>query len=416
MALSHRFWLLAIVIPTLLFSSECVLAGPAPTVFYRVTNDAVPTDRFASFEDAGRASVQRKIQQGFPYKFSHMQADANWPAYWSWPYYYLVNSNGTLDGPYRWSSMVSKWWVCDPTPAIGPAYASDGQGLPKNHASSPGAYPSGCPTPEVDADSNACAGSCPPFGAPVVGNPIDVRRMAKMQVDEDYSSQGEFPLTFIRRYFSDGYSDQAFLPIRTLGERWRHNFDRTVAVYTAGSNTSAVVVRPDGRALKFTLTSGVWAPLPNIQDLLVRLVDGSGNPTGWVYTTADRTVETYNANGVLVSIASRTGIVQTLTYSDGSTSPTIAPAPGLLIGVTDSFWRSLQFTYDSNKRIVTLTNPGGGTTLFSYTSSNMLQSVSYPDSTSKSYVYGESAYMSGSPRGTHLTGIIDESGARRWVL
>jgi len=51
---------------------------------------------------------------------------------------------------------------------------------------------------------------------------------------------------------------------------------------------------------------------------------------GWKYTAANgELVERFDATGQLVSITNRAGLVQTLTYSDGSTSTSIAPAPGI---------------------------------------------------------------------------------------
>lgn len=235
-----------------------------------------------------------------------------------------------------------------------------------------------------------------------------------MQIDEDYRSLGDFPLAFVRRYNSEASADSMYLPARTIGERWRHNFDRTVVLYINGTVSTAAVMRPDGRVLKFTLVSGAWTPNPGIQDVLVRLVDGSGNPTGWTYLANGQTLETYDANGRLLSVSDRTGQSQSLSYSDGSTPTSIAPVPGLLIGVTDSFGRTLQFVYDSRSRIKNLIDPGGGTYTYTYAtgSDNYLLGASFPDGTSRTYIYGESAYMSGVPRGTHLTGIVDESGNR----
>jgi len=69
--------------------------------------------------------------------------------------------------------------------------------------------------------------------------------------------------------------------------------------------------------------------------------------------------ELYDAGGKLISITSRTGLVQVLTYSDGSTPPTVAPRAGLLIRVSDPFGRQLNFTYDGKSHVNTITDPAG---------------------------------------------------------
>jgi YD repeat-containing protein len=112
-------------------------------------------------------------------------------------------------------------------------------------------------------------------------------------------------------------------------------------------------------------------------------------------------------------------LTQTLTYSDSSTPTTTAPIAGLLIRVTDHSGRQLNFTYDSLYRIKTMMNPAGDVYTYGYStdSNNNLTSVTYPDGKVKSYLYGESAYVSASPAAgvsyaNSLTGIIDENGTR----
>jgi YD repeat-containing protein len=382
---------------SLLFISP--LAAHAPTIFYRVSNDAVRTDRFSSPEEAGRTSIERKGFASWVYSHITPVSSHEWQIY-----YDFHRSDGTVlpDQP---SSLVTRYLMCDPTPMIGPNYASDAQGLPKNHSSNPNAYPNGCPNPPVNAEKNACESNC-------AGNPVNVGNMNKVQRETDYVGPGAFALRFERRYDSNGFNDNAFLPFRTLGSRWRHTYDRSVTVATVSGITTAAVVRPDGRNLRFTLTAGSWVPDADIEDTLVQLTDGSGNPTGWLYTTTDHDTEAYNANGRLLALTDRAGITQTLAYSDGSTPPAIAATAGLLIGVTDSFGRTMQFTYNATNRIATMTDPAGGVFVYAYQSNGMLQTVTAPDNKVRTYVYGEAAHMRNVARATHLTGIIDENNVR----
>lgn len=171
--------------------STTVLAGHAASVFYWVSNDAVYTDRFPSPEAAARVSISRGPSS---WRYHHIEEDqttycCQWTGRIWWPYYERVEQDGTVSGPYRYHSIVQEIFVCDPTPMIGPQYASDAQGKPKNHTTNPNVV---CSTPEVDSDKNPCESNC-------AGNPINVGNMSKVQLELDYRGPGSFPLSFARR-------------------------------------------------------------------------------------------------------------------------------------------------------------------------------------------------------------------------
>ena len=298
-------------------------------------------------------------------------------------FYYHYRPTGEITGPHQYGSNAQQLFVCDATPKVGPNYSSSDQFLPKLVTGNPTTYANGCPTPQVDIDKNPCLSNCE-------GNPINVGMMSKVQLEKDYSAGGASgSLSFARMYNSVGFTADAMLPHATLGSRWRHNFDRSVVLYEYPTKATAAVLRPNGTILKFTLTSGVWTPDADVADKLQRLTDGSGIPTGWTLTTAENDVETYDVSGRLTLIAFRNGKTQTLTYSNSGTSPAIAPVPGLLIDVTDNFGRSLQFVYNSQKRIQSFTDPAGTAYGFAYDSSNNLASVTRPGAAVRTYLYGE---------------------------
>jgi RHS repeat-associated protein len=394
MSLARFAGLPSLLCATILFASSPASADHAPSIFYRVPNDNVKTDRFASVEEAARVSVDERGPAAWEYHHvTQVSASA-------WNIFYLFHRpDGTVTGPHFYGSSAFKYYVCDPTPIA----TGSNSGLPKVHSTSP--YPNGCPTPETDAHKHSCDPNC-------AGNPINVGFMNKVQLESDYRGAGAFPLTFSRRYDSLGFIDGAMTPYRTLGERWRHNYDRAVTAATVGSVTSAAVLRPSGNISHFTLTGGAWVPDADIEDTLIQLVDGSGTPIGWSYETTEHEIESYDVSGRLLSISDRQGRTQTLLYSDASTPGSIAPVPGLLLSVTDDFGRSLQFTYNIQRRIQTLTVPGGGAFTYTYDTSDNLQTATYPDTRVRTYVYSEAAYMQNNPRRNYLTGIIDESGTR----
>jgi len=219
------------------------------------------------------------------------------------------------------------------------------------------------------------------------------------------------------------------------GSQWRGFYDRSVLLYINGTTSIAIVKRADGKQFYFNLVNGVWVSDADVVGTLVETgVDASGNPTGWTYLNENDEVETYNAAGQLVSITNRAGLSQTLTYSDGTTGPnggyvlsslgvstaTALPA-GVLIRVTDPSGRTLQYGYDVVSRVVLMKDPAGGTYLYTYsdavTVTANLTGVTYPDGKTRTYLYGETANVSGTPNTgvaytNSLTGLLDEDGNR----
>lgn len=149
-------------------------------------------------------------------------------------------------------------------------------------------------------------------------------------------------------------------------------------------------------------------------------VGSSGLPAAWQLSTAAEEVETYDVQGKLVSIALRTGSLITFDYSVAATPVTVAPAPGLLIRVTDPFGRQLNLTYDSSSRVKQMTDPEGNAFAYSYDANENLVAVIYPDITpsdpldnpKRIYQYNEQAYTSNTAQLHALTGIVDENNQR----
>jgi RHS repeat-associated protein len=151
--------------------------------------------------------------------------------------------------------------------------------------------------------------------------------------------------------------------------------------------TEYELVRDDGQILRYTVQNGVITNPPGTS---IRLA-----VTGSALTVIDDddNVEIYNTAGVLQSITSRAGVVQTLIYNGG-----------LWSGVTDSFGNSLTVSRDSQGRIGSITVNGGGSVQYAYDSASRLATVTNLDSTTRSYVYGDSRFVNA------LTAIVDESG------
>ena len=245
-------------------------------------------------------------------------------------------------------------------------------------------------------------------------NPVNPANGNKIERQEVYRGLNGFGLTLIFNTFDDVYT--------RLGKRWRDTFNRSVLV--DGSN--AIVFRADGVALQFAPGGGAWVAEEDVEDRLIELQDPPGTRTGWqVLAASGDELETYDLNGKLLSIQSRSGLTQTLVYSDGTTgaaggvildfngNPTTKPLPaGLMIRATDNFGRTLAFGYNANSRITRMTDPTGGIYRFAYLNQDYLASVTFPDNKSRTFVYNEAANTGGSNLPGALTGIFDENGDR----
>lgn len=225
------------------------------------------------------------------------------------------------------------------------------------------------------------------------GNPINIGTGNKYQPETDYQGAGDFPLVFERTYNSDASTVSERLG---TGSGWRHSYERSIA--SAANSSLATAYRADGSAYDFTLVGSNWSSPADVNLKLSR----SASPDTWLLTTEDGSIETYNAAGKLQSIKSRSGATQTLTY-DGN---------GLLTAVTHSNGRSLTLSYDSNLRVATLQDPAGGLYRYGYNNATgNLETATYPDQTTRTYLYNESANV-GVDMPHALTGIIDENNHR----
>jgi YD repeat-containing protein len=180
------------------------------------------------------------------------------------------------------------------------------------------------------------------------------------------------------------------------------------------------------------LQAGVWSPDADVADVLTEFKDSNQIRTGWTLRrAANDDLESYDASGNLIAIQTRTGLTQSLTYTDGTNgatsgnggfvldsagNPTSAVLQlGLLLRVADNFGRTLTFGYDQFSHIVKITDPAGGIFLYGYaaqTSLTNLTSVTYPDGHQRQYEYNEPAQTGGANLPYSLTGITDENGAR----
>lgn len=279
---------------------------------------------------------------------------------------------------------------------------------------------------QVDVIKEKPCQTCP---SPLHGNPINLLKKEKIQIEEDFRLTGK--LEFVRSYSSAN-------KIRTIEDfslAWRHNYSMYVysnlgfppvgvayyeqinGVWTPQTPTNSLVTfayvrRPDGTMQYFESTDQgqTWKADADVNYKLSVTLDGQMNPLSWDFVTPQNDLEKYNGRGALTSIQYASGEKINFTYSDGSTPLITAPRPGLLIKVADGFGREISLSYDGQNRLSAVTVPSGGVFTYNYDSKSNLTSVGYPDGLSKFYYYNEPAYQlkTGTGNDQLLTGIAYE--------
>jgi YD repeat-containing protein len=247
-------------------------------------------------------------------------------------------------------------------------------------------------------------------------NPCNPSTGNKYQREVDYAGSGELALR-IERYYNSSFSVAG-----TIGANWTAPWDRRVMVASTTA-TRASLSRADGKLVIFSLVAGVWKADADVNERLAEIRTGALR-TGWMVITSDNEIETYDADGKLLSVASAAGKRQTLTYSDATTPATRAPGPGLVIRIADTFGRAINLTYDAQGRVSSITDPDEQLFEYGYDEEGNLVSVQAPfidaSRTLRRYLYGEPAHINAGlacPAGARaianlLTGIQDEAGVR----
>ncbi len=235
-----------------------------------------------------------------------------------------------------------------------------------------------CPAPdETEEEQNATP--APNGEEPVctTTNPINFDVGFKIQTERDYNG-GLLALTRIYR------SDSTWTD-NTFGERWRHNYARTLDI----TGSSASITDGRGATTDYTLSGSDW--VADNSDITATLEAITG---GYAYTTPNNTREIYDSNKRLIRIEYNGGGAVDLDY-DGS---------GLLDTVTDENGRTLDFTHSSG--LVSSVVTPIGTFSYTYDVDGNLTEVENPDTTTREYHYEDVNYDHA------LTGITDENGVR----
>jgi YD repeat-containing protein len=265
-------------------------------------------------------------------------------------------------------------------------------------------------------------------------NPIHTSTGQKYQIESDYaaaagglqfartytSSNGSFSSPATSTWVDDsqpGIDLPGCLPgtyIDSTGRSHSHCYQ-----YQTTGNPDYRLHTGDGRMIVFGGTPGAITASADVNERVSQRTNAAG-AIEWVVVRPDNSTEIYNVQGQLTRRTSLDGREDlSYSYSDGTTPATIAPKPGLLIGMADRFGRSLGFTYDTLARVTTMTDPAGGVFQYAYDANGNLASVAYPDAAVRTYQYGEAANINngtvcslGANAYTHLLTGISDNGQR----
>ena len=262
-----------------------------------------------------------------------------------------------------------------------------------------------------DVDTGQCGGPkctgmcCGDSGGSNGSNPIHTASGNKTQHEVDFVGAGHFPLRFERTYNSNRTGTNDSVP---LGVGWSHLYLRRIVAFpitSGGAILRAVLYRPDGSVLKFNRSGSTWSADADVTEKLA-WQDSSGIVLGWTVTTPNDELEQYDAEGRLLSITTRDGFIQTLSYIDGTGLPR-----DHVQSVRDPEGRLLIFGYTAGQ-LTSVTDGNSQVFTYGYTAGK-LTSASYPDESgtpkTRTYLYNESGQTGGANLPYALTGIQDEN-------
>ncbi len=185
-----------------------------------------------------------------------------------------------------------------------------------------------------------------------------------------------------------------------FGYGWNLNYHVMLHELTTNDVT---IVTGDGRKTQYTFTAGNYTTPAGRFEKLVKNANGT-----FTLTMADGKKHNFNANGTLASIADRNGNQLTFTYNPAGLIPIIGissftqtPGEHVVIGydyqltkIADTVGREINFSYNANGRLLTITDYAGRVVRFTYdpNTDDLLTitkpaTTQYPNGLPKTFIY-----------------------------
>ena len=228
----------------------------------------------------------------------------------------------------------------------------------------------------ADAGQNAAAGTT----TPVAANGVAMTQTQAVAV-----LRGDGKRVFFQLNASNDYQSNTE----------PHSHLRAISVTSATAATSvspSVPVIASAPVVASGIPLAASAANSSVASTAISAVTSATPPTpssasgrsGWEYTAEDDHTETFDANGVLLQIAERSGSTQLLTYSNGISNDSqlgrypenapicshVASGPvvpaGTLLCVTNPWGEQLQFEHTVHGRVSSIIDPAGQVTRYEY--------------------------------------------------
>lgn len=262
----------------------------------------------------------------------------------------------------------------------------------------------------VKAESYQDTNVCP------TNNPVYASDGSKRQSEVDFFyAIGGRRVSFERTFFSD-----SLVGFRgPVGWGWSLKpWSRALNIRMAGTGSRIILATRDaGRTYAFQPdASNVWRATPH------NGIDIRANSGGWLLNDASAgELEQYDSSGVLRQLWRASGLVFTLSYSDASTPPDVAPVSGLLIRVDAGQGPALTLTYDGQGRLSSAGLDGFAIASYAYDTSRPIlpTAVRFSDGSERTYVYDANIAPSEAQAlasTTVFVGLANESEYKDWAL
>lgn len=238
--------------------------------------------------------------------------------------------------------------------------------------------------------SNASAPNKTAEGNKCAGDPIDQQTGTFFHEWNDLSISDIVPLTVNRAYNSADTASHVF------GVGGNANFG--IHLYSSdGTFTQPVLVMPCGQGIAFNLVNGTSANWPLTGDVWMHTATNSsfygatlqfftGTPIGeyWQLTMKDGTEYGFQSDvpNQLKWVQDRYGNVLQLAYNGGLVDQMISPSG-----------RFITLNYDSSNRVSSAVDNTGRTVSYVYNAAGGLATVTYPDKTTEQYTYDSNKRM-----------------------